>query len=122
LSDIVDIEIKPWKKLTIHEVIKNTVDTMVKTQAMAIRASEQNAPLQWAGGILFRATAFPDIEETVKEMMQDRLHWMAVEFAPMKKYTPILKDKEINTEVPIVDVGYNKIFLKLAQKLLELAS
>ena len=119
MSDIAEIEVKPWRKLTVHEVVKSTVDRLVKTQAMIIRVSEEPAPLHWAGGVLFRAVAFPETEETVKEMIQDRLHWMAVEFTPMKKHIPVLKNQETNTEVPVVDVSYNKIFLKLAQQLLD---
>jgi len=118
LSEIAKIEVKPWIKLTVHEVIKNTVDRMVKTQAMTIRISGETVPLQWAGGILFRSAPFPETDETVKEMMQGRLHWMAVEFAPMEKHTPLIRDTDTNTEVPIVDVSYNKIFLKMAKQLL----
>ncbi|MFH1328620.1 MAG: hypothetical protein ABIH76_07270 [Candidatus Bathyarchaeota archaeon] len=118
MSETLDIEIKPWSKLTVHEVVKSTAENLIKTQAMVIESSQQVLPLMWAGGIVFRNVAFPESSETVMEMLQGRLHWMAVEYAPLKKYTPMLKYKDTNREVPIVDVSYNKIFPKLAKQLL----
>ncbi|MFH1327690.1 MAG: hypothetical protein ABIH76_02385 [Candidatus Bathyarchaeota archaeon] len=118
MSEIVDIEIKPWSKLIVHEVVKSTVEILVKMQAMFIESSQEIIPLMWAGGIVFHHGSFPESSETVREMLQGRLHWMAVEYAPLKKYTPMLKYKDTNREVPIVDVSYNPIFRKLAKQLL----
>ncbi len=118
LPEIIEIEIKPWSKLTVHEVLKTTIENLVKTQSIAIQSSGQVVPLQWAGGILFRSEGFPVTDEIAKEMLQGRLHWVSVEFAPMENFTPTLRDTVSNVEVPVVDFSYNKIFLTLAQQLL----
>ncbi|MFQ5761906.1 MAG: hypothetical protein ACE5PO_02625 [Candidatus Bathyarchaeia archaeon] len=117
MSETVEIEIKPWSKLTVHEVIKTTVENLVKEQAIGIQ-SGQLTLLQWAAGILFRAAPFPITDEVAKEMLQGHLHWASVEFAALKKFTPVLKDPTSNVDVPVVDVSTNKVFLKLAQQLL----
>ena len=111
-----EISIKPWKKLVIHEVIEYNFDDWVKQIAFSTRSSGGAIPtMQWTNGVVFSPSNFPTTNVTVEEQLKGILHWSSVSFAIKEKF-----EKQIvieNATINLVDVSVNEIFKELAQNL-----
>ncbi|MCP8316023.1 MAG: hypothetical protein H3Z52_15620 [archaeon] len=117
MSEVAEIEIKPWSKLTVHEVLEVDFQTLVRSQALGQPAGGQAPPLNWVNGIIFRSSPFPPSGPVVKEMLEGRLHWLAMEFALCPEYKPAIQVGDLRVTVPLINVSHNKIFVKMAEQL-----
>ena len=122
MSEIAEIEIKPWSKLTVHEVLQTDFNQLVRSQVLLGQAAGgQIPPLNWANGIIFRSSVFPPTESVVKEMLLGNLHWSAVEFALCPEYKPAIQVEDLRATVPVTNASHNKIFVSMAERLKTLA-
>lgn len=113
---IMDIAIEPWKKLVIHEVIEYQFDDWVKQIAFSTRTSGGGIPtMQWANGIVFSPSNFPNTNIIMEEQLKGILHWSSISFAIKEKFEhQIVRE---NATINLVDVSVNDIFRELAEKL-----
>ena len=118
--EVAEIEIKPWSKVVVHEVLQSEFESMAKRRAIGQPPESYAPPLSWVNGIVFTNTSFPISTPVAKEMLEGRLHWVAVEFALCPEYKPAIRVEELKVTVPIVNVSHNKIFVKLANRLKEI--
>lgn len=108
-----DIEIQPWKKLVIHEVIEYKFEEWANQIAFNAKSSGGGIPtMQWVDGIVFSPVTFPITNEVTKEQIAGTLHWSSVSFAIKEKFEKqIVQD---NATINLIDVSVNKIFRDLA--------
>ena len=113
-----DIQIEPWKRLVIHEVIEYKFDEWVNQIAFNAKSSGGGIPtMQWADGIVFSPTNFPTTDSVMREQIGGVLHWSAVSFAVKEKFEKqIVQD---NATINLIDVSVNEIFKDLAERLKE---
>lgn len=111
-----DIEIDPWKKLVIHEVIEYKFDEWANQIAFNAKSSGGGIPtMQWVDGVVFSPANFPTTNEVTKEQLLGILHWSSVSFAIKEKFEKqIVQD---NATINLMDVSVNEIFRELAIKL-----
>jgi len=121
MSEIVEIEIKPWSKLTVHEVLQTDFKQLIRSQALGQPVGGQAPPLNWVNGIAFRSSPFPLTDPVVNEMLLGRLHWAAVEFALCPEYKSSIEVEGLRVTVPFNNVSHNKIFVSMAERLKTLA-
>lgn len=111
-----EISIKPWKKLIIHELIEYKFEEWVKQLAFSTRTSGGGIPtMQWTDGIVFAPVTFPTTNITVEEQLKGILHWSSVSFAIKDKFENqiVLDSATIN----LINVSVNDVFKKLAREL-----
>jgi len=111
-----DISIKIWEKLVIHEIIEYKFDDWVKQIAFSSRTSGGAIPtMQWADGIAFSPVNFPTTNVVMEEQLKGILHWSSISFAIKDKFeNQIVRE---NATINLVDVSVNEIFRKLAAEL-----
>jgi len=111
-----DILIKIWEKLVIHEIIEYKFDDWVKQIAFSSRTSGGGIPtMQWADGIAFSPVNFPTTNVVMEEQLKGILHWSSVSFAIKDRFeNQIVRE---NATINLVDVSVNEIFRKLAAEL-----
>jgi len=111
-----DISIKIWEKLVIHEIIEYKFDDWVKQIAFSSRTSGGAIPtMQWADGIAFSPVNFPTTNVVMEEQLKGILHWSSISFAIKDKFeNQIVRE---NATINLVDVSVNEIFRKLAVEL-----
>ena len=111
-----DIEIEPWKKLVIHEVIEYKFDEWINQIAFNAKSSGGGIPtMQWADGIVFSPANFPTTNAVMQEQLDGTLHWSSVSFAIKDKFEKQIVQE--NATINLVDVSANEIFNKLADDL-----
>ena len=113
---MLDIQIEPWKRLVIHEVIEYKFDEWVNQIAFNAKSSGGGIPtMQWADGIVFSPANFPTTNAVMQEQLGGTLHWSSVSFAIKEKFEKqIVQD---NATINLMDVSVNEIFKDLAKKL-----
>jgi hypothetical protein len=113
---LMDISIKIWEKLVIHEIIEYKFDDWVKQIAFSSRTSGGAIPtMQWADGIAFSPVNFPTTNVVMEEQLKGILHWSSISFAIKDKFeNQIVRE---NATINLVDVSVNEIFRKLAVEL-----
>jgi len=118
LGSSLDIEIQPWKKLVIHEVIEYRFGEWVNQIAFNAKSSGGGIPtMQWADGVVFSPANFPATDSVMQEQMDGTLHWSSVSFAIKEKFEKqIVQD---SATINLMDVSVNEIFRDLAKKLKE---
>ena len=117
VSKPVEIEIKSWSKLTVHDVLQSDLNAMARTQALGQPAGGVTRALSWANGVVFRNTPFPVTDVVVNEMLEGRLHLTAVEFALCPEFRPMIEVQDLRVTVPLVDSSNNELLVKLADEL-----
>jgi hypothetical protein len=53
---------------------------------------------------------FPMTDAVIKELMEGRLHWDHVSFAPMEEFQPTYHIPDVRLTASIIDVSVNPIF------------
>lgn len=104
---MVDIDYKPIKKIAVHEIIKQPLNTFAKMKTKSPAPNVPPMSLRWADGIVFTATSFPMTEKLVDEQVEGIIHWQNVEFAEMEEYQQVLTNSESGTSATIVDYSNN---------------
>ena len=115
-----DIQIEPWKKLVIHEVIEYKFDEWINQIAFNSKSSGGGIPtMQWVDGIVFSPANFPTTNAVTMEQINGILHWSSVSFAVKEKFEKqIVQD---NATINLMDVSVNETFRNLAIKLKEVS-
>lgn len=96
---------KPWEEVIIHESIYYPLQDLIQLCRIGARPGGLTSPLRWAEGVVFRYAPLLATEAVIKEMLEGKVHWTAVEWALMPKYQDVILIKEINARIPIIDVS-----------------
>jgi hypothetical protein len=111
-----EIIIEPWKKIIIHEIIEYKFEDFLRVHATGI-VGEIAPPLNWALGIVFTHTVFPDSESTLQEKIKGTVHWNHLMFALKPNYEKQVFLKDTYTTVPVNDASANEILARVCEML-----
>ena len=109
----VEIEIRPWERLVIRELVEYRLDDWIRQIAFGSRTSGGGIPtMQWSGGVAFSPVPLPSSDAVTAEQVRGVLHWSSVSFAIMEEFKRqiVCDDATIN----VVDVSANETFGELA--------
>jgi hypothetical protein len=116
---MVKVTFRLWEEVIIHEEISYSLDDLTKLCSMGVPPGGLAEPLRWAEGIIFRFSGLPPTDEVVREQLQGKIHWNAVEWALMPEYKNVILIKDINAKIPVIDVSATVILCEIAKALKE---
>ena len=116
---MVEVVYQPWKKIVIHEIIKYTLDDLVKLQSLGVEPGGLADALLWAGGIVFSSSTMFETKDVIKEKLEGVVHWSSVEWALMPEYKEVIIIKETNVKIPIINVSAHPIYTAVSEWLKE---
>ena len=111
------VTFKSWEELVIHESIRFSLEDFVRLCSIGVQPGGLANPLQWAEGVVFRATLLPLTKDVVREMLAGKIHWSAVEWALMPKYQEAIMIGDINAKIPIVNASATATLCDVAKAL-----
>lgn len=114
---MVKVTFKPWDEVIIHEVIRYSLEDLIKISSLGVQPGGLTAPLQWAEGVVFRAAGMPPTEDVVRENLQGKIHWSSVTWALMPEYKNVIPIEDINAKIPIINVSTTGILCDVAKAL-----
>jgi hypothetical protein len=108
----VEVRYEPYKELIIKDYkYEPTSEKLASLVAPMIAAGAQ-AYLQWADGVVYAATSAPP-DAQYEDLLEGKVVWLAVVFAPMPKFGQMIRTSGI--EVPVLDVSENELSLAAAR-------
>lgn len=119
---LVKVTFKPWEEVIIHESIHYSLEDLLKINSIGVQPGGLADALRWAEGVIFRFIAMPPTDEIVREQLQGKIHWSAVEWALMPDYKNVILIQDINAKIPIVNVSATAILREVARLLKEQSS
>jgi len=116
---LVKVTFRAWDEVVIHESINYSLEDLLKIHSIGVQPGGLANPLSWAEGVVFRFVAMPPTDEVVKEQLQGKIHWSAVEWALMPEYKNVILIHDINAKIPVVNVSATAILCEIAKALKE---
>lgn len=116
---MVRVIFKPSEEVIIHESIRYEVEDFIKLCSIGIQPGGMALPLQWAEGVVFRIGHMQPTDEIIREQLQGKIHWGAIEWALMAEYKNVIPISDINAKIPVINVSQNAIFCEVAKALKE---
>jgi hypothetical protein len=107
-----NIEIRPPKKIVIHNIIQMDLETMIKS----IRTPSGNMPLMWANGFVFVLNAIPLQSKAIDLYLEGEMHFSDVLFCVYKEYTQTININEFEI-TNIMDMSKSIVHNAIAQAL-----
>jgi len=108
-----EVRYEPRKEVIIHEYTPyDSAEDLINASATSIPPGSF-LTVRWVNGVLLSFSALPINEVTTKELIEGRLHWDHVSFAPMPEY----RDQIIagaGVTFRIRDVSNNQVFAAIA--------
>ena len=108
---------KPWEEVVIHESIYYSLEDLVKLCTVGVGPGGLAAPLRWAEGVVFRSSSMPSTDEVVRENLEGRIHLNSVSWALMPEYKDVIPIREINANIPIINVSATAALCDIAKAL-----
>jgi hypothetical protein len=118
---MVKVTFRPWEEVIIHEEIVYSLEDLIKLNSIGVQPGGLAQPLRWAEGVIFRFTGMPPTDEVVREQLQGKIHWSAVEWALMPEYKNVILIQEINAKIPVINVSTTTNLCEIAKALKEKA-
>ncbi|MDG6987700.1 MAG: hypothetical protein JRN21_00035 [Nitrososphaerota archaeon] len=108
----IEVKYEPFKELVIKDhTYEPNAEKLASLVAPAIAVGAQ-AYLQWADGVVYvPSTAPPDVQ--YDELLEGKVIWLGVTFAPMPKFASLIKVGGI--EVPVIDVSKSELSVAAAK-------
>ncbi len=112
------IEIEPYRKLVIHEVVESAFKDFIDQILMTTRAAGGTTipQVQWCNGVVFIVQQFnPNSDVVIREQLNGVIHFGAVSFALKEKF-----EAEVRTPqgtIRLVDVSANTTWVALSNQL-----
>ena len=111
------IEIRPPKKIVIHNVIQMNLETIIKS----VRTPAGNMPLMWANGFVFILSAIPLQSKALDLYVEGEMHFTDVIFCAYANYQPTIKINEFE-DTNIMDMSNSVIHNVIAQAFIGLTN
>lgn len=108
MSNMVEIQYSPIRKIVIHEVIKSHLEEFTSLKTQPVHPQMQVPPLRWIDGIVFDFSGMPPTPELINEQARDGvIHWSIVEWAEMPQFQNNLTNPTTGTSRRIIDGSNN---------------
>ena len=106
-----EVEYQPRKKVIIHEYSRyNNVDELIRNAFGNAPSGSSLGPIKWVDGVVMINSSYPLRDTIIQELLEGRLHWDHVSFAPMEKYENTIHIQDLRLTVSITNVTSNPIF------------
>ena len=113
------VRYEPRKEVIIHEYTKyNSSEDLINSIVIGAPPGAVVTALKWVNGVLLFFNAMPINEVISKELIEGRLHWNHVSFAPMPQYEARIAASN-GVTVVINDVSNNPVFEAIAEYMKE---
>lgn len=110
-----EVSYEPRKKVIIHEYSRyDTIESLIRN-GFAGAPPGAEVVVRWVDGIVFSHLTYPMTDSITKELIEGRLHWDHVSFAPMEEYQESVSFVNLPITVKIVDVSPNPVFCDIAK-------
>jgi hypothetical protein len=113
-----EVRYEPRKEIIIHEYTRySDVEELITKQYGILPPGTIGfpPPLRWVDGIVLLFNSIPPVNDIIiKEILDGKIHWDYMCFAPMEKYVPRVTTKD-GTTCSIIDVSNNEVFKKVAE-------
>jgi len=114
---IVKFELR--KEIIIHEYAAyKDANELINTEIGELQSGAIFTGLKWVDGILLKFTPLPLNEITTKEVIEGRVHWDHMAFAPSANYQERISTGRGPT-VSVSDVSKNPTFVEVAKSIKE---
>jgi len=77
---VVEFELQPWKKIIVHEVVKLPLEDFLSRHSLGVQEGAIGRPLLWVNGIIFEKSGFRDTDDIIKEKLEGKVHWTALNY------------------------------------------
>ena len=115
-----EVVYEPRKRVIIHEYsYYDSVEDLIIGAFGNAPPGSNIGPLKWVDGIVLTHSALPMTDSVTKEILEGKLHWNHVSFAPMEEYVSNLHLSDSRITVNIINVSANLIFTNIATFLKE---
>lgn len=109
------VKYEPRKEIIIHEYTKyDSPEEFISASVKGLPTGSVLTALRWVDGVLLSFRALPINTVTTKELMEGRLHWDHVSFAPMPEHRDQIITKT-GVTVVIGNVSKNPVFVTIAE-------
>jgi len=117
---LVKVTFKPWEEVIIHEAIRYSLEDLVKLLSIGVPPGGRTSPVLWAKGVIFTLAAMPPAtSEIIKEQLEGKIHYAAVQWASMPEYKKEILIEDLNARIPIAYVSASPILCDVAEALKE---
>jgi len=93
--------------------MKLTLEHFLSTHSLGVKAGGIGRPLLWADGVIFDKGGFRDTDDIIKEKLEGKVHWTALNYTVLEKYQPEFKVAG-NIRIPVINVSDNRIFREMS--------
>ena len=112
---MVTIKHQPINEIIIHELVKvNSIEDFLSIKTNNVPLGNSAPPARWADGILYEPQGFPPTPEIIKDQMEGKIHFAAIEYTEMPQFKPYLKNTVNNVILPIIDMSHNAATKQIA--------
>lgn len=116
---MVQVDYQPWEKIVVHEIIKYSLDDLIKLHSLGVEPGGLAEPLLWADGIAFSKSTLVETKDVIKEKLEGVVHWSSVEWALMPEFKEVIVIKETNVKVPVINVSTHPTYKTVSKWLKE---
>ena len=110
-----EVSYEPRQKVIIHEYSRyDSVEALVRSGFAGIPPGS-SVIVRWVDGVVLSQSPYPMTDSVVKELLEGRLHWDHVSFAPMEEYEASLSFANFPITVTIIDVSNNPVYCEIAK-------
>lgn len=108
----IQVRYEPRKQIIIHEISSYTTpEELAKVLTVGMPLGALPPLLRWVNGVVLSFISLPPIGDVVaQEIIEGRLHWEHVAFAPMPTYHHQIMLPERGITVDVVNVSANETF------------
>jgi hypothetical protein len=109
------IKLEPRKEIVIHEYTAyKDANELINTEIGEHQSGATFTGLKWVDGILLKFTPLPMNEITTKEVIEGRVHWDHMSFAPSANFQERISTGRGPT-VTVTDVSKNPSYVDVAK-------
>lgn len=105
---------QPWNEIVVHDVVKYPLEHFLSTHSLGVREGGIGRPLNWADGIIFEHRNMPPTEDIIKEQLEGKIHWNALNYGIMEEYEKKLVMPGQVT-IPVINMSNNIVFKEMAK-------
>ena len=110
-----EVSYEPRKKVIIHEYsYYDSVEALVRC-GFAGAPPGSSVIIRWVDGVVLSQNTYPMTDSITAELIEGRLHWDHVSFAPMEEYQASLSFANLAITVTVIDVSVNPVFCDIAK-------
>jgi len=111
-----EVSYEPRKRVIIHEYsCYDSVEELIRGAFSGAPPGATVGPVRWVDGVALIPKAYPMTEAIVKELIEGRLHWDHVSFAPMEEYKRNIHVEDMRVTAEVINVSVNPTFRVIAK-------